>query len=76
MSLFSDTCNLCEQPHSSCRCADHFFKEVMSRVHANWLEEYGTIDPDEIRAIKQERLADKNPSYEDLLALLESDRHE
>lgn len=67
MGLFSDTCGLCDRSHSSCRCADHYFKELMSRVRANQLAEYGTTDPDEIRRIQQERIADKNPPYEDII---------
>lgn len=67
MGLFSDTCDLCDQTHSSCRCADHYMKELMSRVRANQLAEYGTTDPDEIRRIQQERIADKNPPYEDII---------
>jgi hypothetical protein len=42
-------------------------KEIMEKVRAHRLSEYGTTDPDEIRRIQQERIADKNPPYEDII---------
>lgn len=42
--------------------------EAQSEIlRAHQLSEYGTTDPNEIRRIQQERIADKNPPYEDII---------